>query len=106
MEDPKDMSRKTRLEVDLRDPRHAKIVSKNTAYLYAMRPLHETERAPELKFLSLYDFFRFWRIELAAYALSDADIEWEDTDACHAKLTEKGWNKIAKSRYGSNGAAA
>ena len=56
LEDPKDMSRTTRLEVDLRDPRHAKIVSKNTAYLYAMRPLHETERAPELKFLSLYDF--------------------------------------------------
>ena len=50
-------SRKTRLEVDLRDPRHAKIVTKHMAYLYAVRPLNETVRAPELKFFSLYEFF-------------------------------------------------
>ena len=56
MEYAKDINRKTRLEIDERDPRNVKIISKNMAYLYAMRPLDETERAPELKFLSLYEF--------------------------------------------------
>ena len=58
-EDLKDTSRKTRLEVDLRDPRHAKIVTNNMAYLCAVRPLNETLRAPESKFLSLYELFRY-----------------------------------------------
>ena len=57
MEYAKDINRKTRLEIIERDPRNVNIISKNMAYLYAMRPLDETERAPELKFLSLYEFF-------------------------------------------------
>ena len=47
-------------------------------------------------------FSHYWTIELAAYPLSDADIKWEDTDGCHAKLTVTGWEKIAKRKYGSN----
>ena len=63
----------TRMEYDERDKRNIKIVSKSAAYLYAFRPMQDT-RFPELPYLSLYEFFRYWRIELAAYVVSDEEI--------------------------------
>ena len=48
--------KEVQIEFDHRDFRNIKVVTKNAAFLYGMRPLNETERAPELKYLSLYDF--------------------------------------------------
>jgi hypothetical protein len=77
---------KIRMEYDDRDKRNIRIVSKNSAYLYAFRPLQDS-RAAELPYLSLYEFFRYWRIELAAYVVSDKDIGNEEDECYHARLT-------------------
>ena len=61
--------------------------------MYASRPLTD-ERAPELPYLSLYEFFRYWRIELAAYVVSDKDIHNEQDECYHAKLTMSGVKKV------------
>ena len=53
------------LEADRRNRRRPRIVSKNPAFLYGMRPL-DSKLAPEMRYLSLYEFFRYWRIEQAA----------------------------------------
>ena len=47
-------------------------------------------------------FTRYWRFELAAYVLSDAEMDEEDGDCYHAKLTEAGWKKIAQRKYGKH----
>ena len=65
---------------------------------YAFRPLNDP-RAPELAYLSLYEFFRYWRIELAAYVVSDKDLEREDEDCFHARLTCEGWRKVSIRKY-------
>ena len=89
---------KIRMEYDDRDKSNIRIVSKNAAYLYAFRPMQDT-RFPELPYLSLYEFFRYWRIELAAYVVSDKEIGNEE-DACyHARLTESGCEKVAARKY-------
>ena len=75
--DRQNETQKTRMEYDARDKRNIRIVSKNAAYLYAFRPMQDS-RFPELPYLSLYEFFRYWRIELAAYVVSDKDIGNEE----------------------------
>ena len=65
------------MEYDHRDKQNISMLTKNAAYMYAYRPLAD-ERAPELAYLSLYEFFRYWRIELAAYVTSDKDIQDEN----------------------------
>ena len=82
-------SNKVRMEFDDRDRFNTTIITKNAAYLYACRPL-TGKRAAELADLSLYVFFRYWRIELAAYVVSDKDLENENDDCYQAKLTLAG----------------
>ena len=84
---------KVRMEFDNRDTFNTTIITKNAAYLYAYRPLTD-ERAPELPYLSLYEFFRYWRIELAAYVVSDKDLDEENDECYQAKLTMSGLKKI------------
>ena len=48
----------------------------------------------ELLYLSLYDFFVYWRIELAAYAISIDDLSKEQDGSLHATLTNTGLQKI------------
>ena len=96
--DCKNETNKIRMEYDDRDKSNIRIVFKDAAYLYAFRPMQET-RFPEHPYLSLYEFFRYWRIELTAYVLSDKDIRNEE-DACyHARLTESGCEKVAARKY-------
>ena len=92
--DGKRESRKVQMEYDSRDISNIKIETKNPAYLYAFRPLHD-RRAPELPYLSLFEFFRYWHIELAAYIVSDKEIEHEETDRYHTRLISAGWKKVA-----------
>ena len=99
--DRQNETQKIRMEYDERDKRNIKIVSKNAAYLYAFRPM-QNSRFPELPYLSLYEFFRYWRIELAAYVVSDKEIENEETACYHARLTLAGWKKVAARKDGTN----
>ena len=55
------------LERDGRRVRKPRVVSKNPAFLYAMRPL-DSPWAPGLKYLSVYEFFRYWRIEMTRFS--------------------------------------
>ena len=91
-------AQKTRMEFDDRDKRNIRIVSKNAAYLYAFRPMQDT-RFPELPYLSLYEFFRYWRIELAAYVVSDKEIGNEENACYQARLTVAGCEKVAARKY-------
>ena len=85
---------KIRMEFDNRDNYNTTIITKNAAYLYAYRPLTD-ERAPELPYLSLYEFFRYWRIELAAYVTSDKDIQDENTSRVNSvECPEEGWLQV------------
>ena len=47
-----------------------------------------------MPYLSLYEFFRYWRIELAAYVVSDKDIHNEQDECYQAKLTMSGVKKV------------
>ena len=58
-----------------------------------MRPMQDS-RFPELPYLSSYEFFRYWRIELAVYVVSDKEIENEETACYHARLTLAGTKKV------------
>ena len=96
--DGKSEPNKILMEYDDRDKSNIRIVTKNAAYLYAFRPTQDT-RFPELAYLSLYEFFRYFRIELAAYVISDKDIGNEE-DACyHARLTVSGCAKVEARKY-------
>ena len=99
--DSQNETQKTRMEFDDRDKRNIRIVSKNAAYLYAFRPMQDT-RFPDLPYLSLYEFFRYWRIELAAYVVSDKEIGNEANACYHARLTLAGCKKVAARKYGKN----
>ena len=89
------------MEYDDRDVKNIRIVAKSSAYVYGCRPLNDA-RAPELAYLSLYDFFRYWRIELAAYVISDAELAREEDECYHARLTVEGCKKIYARKNGSN----
>merc|ERR1712020_672442 len=86
------------MEFDNRDASNTTIITKNAAYLYASRPLRD-ERAPGLAYLSLYELFRYWRIELAAYVVSDKDLKQEEEDCYQARLTYEGCGKVAARKY-------
>ena len=90
-----------RMEYDDRDVENIRIVAKSSAYLYGFRPLNDV-RAPELAYLSLYEFFRYWRIELAAYVISDGELANEQDECYHARLTLEGCKKLSARKYGNN----
>ena len=48
-------SNRVHMEYDHRDKHNISMLTKNAAYMYAYRPLAD-KRAPELAYLSLYDF--------------------------------------------------
>ena len=58
-------------------------------YLYGMRPMDEPG-APELPYLSLYEFLRYWRVELAAFPRSVGELSAAGSDEYHAMLTAAG----------------
>ena len=45
--------------------------------------------------------FRYWRIELAAYVVSDKDIGDEENSCYQARLTVAGCEKVAERKYPS-----
>ena len=51
-----------------------RLVSKSPVLLCGMRPVDETG-ALELAYLSLYEFMRYWRVELAAFPRSERERE-------------------------------
>eukprot|EP00973_Karenia_brevis_P062624 8707067-Karenia_brevis.AAC.1 len=67
-----------RVEMNNRNKQGITVASKNLVFLYAMRPL-TASKAPELPFLSLYEFLRYWRVEPPAFALTEDEIseEWK-----------------------------
>ena len=70
-----------------------RIVSKSPVYLYGMRLVDEPG-APDLAFLSLYEFLRYWRVELAAYPRSEWDLPAAASDEYQATLTPSGIQKV------------
>ena len=99
------VDRKAKLELNFKDPRAVRVTLKNSAFLYAMRPLNHA-RGEDLKFYSAYEFWRYWRIENPAYPLNahEAETECKMTDnrghangqKCHAWLTKEGYAKMMK----------
>ena len=53
-----------------------RVVSKSPVFSCGMRPVDEPG-APELAYLSLYEFMRYWRVELAASPRSERERERE-----------------------------
>ena len=78
------------LEADKREGvKKVRIVSKSPVFLYGMRPVDEPG-ARELAYLSLYEFMRYWRVELAAFPRSERELSEAASDAYQATLTETG----------------
>ena len=73
--------------------RKVRIVSKSPVFMYGMRPVDEPG-APELAYLSLYEFMRYWRVELAAFPRSERELSEAASDAYQATLTETGLRKV------------
>ena len=86
------------MEYDHRDHNNVKIVSNNGVFLYALRPMDHPGGA-ELAYLSLYELFSYWRIELGAYVISDGELPDENLDIYHARLTFSGIQKVAERIY-------
>eukprot|EP00973_Karenia_brevis_P083864 11637158-Karenia_brevis.AAC.1 len=89
-----------RLELTTRNKRGITVLSKNFVFLYAMRPL-TSEAAPELSFLSLYEFLRYWRVEPPVYALTEDEACQDWKSQYQAKLTEAGVKKVTQSANGT-----
>ena len=73
--------------------------SKNTAFLYTVRPLERKGKCTELKYLSLCEFLRYWRIELVTYPLTPTDILHMDNEEFHATPTVEGCAKLHTRTY-------
>ena len=58
-----------------------------------MRPVDEPG-APDLEFLSLYEFLRYWRVELAAFPRSEAEMSAGVSNEYQAMLTPSGVDKV------------
>ena len=58
-----------------------------------MRPVDEPG-APDLEFLSLYEFLRYWRVELAAFPRSEAEMSTAVSNEYQAVLTPSGVEKV------------
>lgn len=54
----------------------------------------QDKRFPELSYLSLYEFFRYWRFGLATYMRSMNEWGNEDHDCYHARSTMAGTDKV------------
>ena len=76
-----------------------RVVSKSPVYLYGMRPVDEPG-APDLAWLSLYEFLRYWRVELAAYPRSEWEFGAAASDEYQATLTPSGVQKVRESGRG------
>eukprot|EP00959_Pyramimonas_sp_CCMP1952_P020480 432188-Pyramimonas_sp.AAC.2 len=81
------------LEADKREGlEKVRIVSKSPVYLYGMRPIDEPG-APDLAWLSPYEFPRYWRVGLAACPRSEWGLGAAARDECQATLTPSGAQK-------------
>eukprot|EP00973_Karenia_brevis_P075924 10548685-Karenia_brevis.AAC.1 len=54
----------------------------------------DSKFAPELPFLSLYEFMRYWRVEPPAFVTDVGDLQDEETHTYQATLTLSGLKKI------------
>ncbi len=88
----------SRIEVDLRDPACKRVVAKNEATMYALRPA-----GSEVWYLSAYDFFMDWSFELVRYPCTRSML-WEEEQEphkFHAELTAAGMQKLKQRQEGS-----
>ena len=84
------------LEADKRKmegSKNIRIVSKSPVYLYGMRPV-DKPGAPDLEFLSLCEFLRYWRVELAAFPRSEAEMSAAVSNEYQAVLTSSGIEQV------------
>eukprot|EP00959_Pyramimonas_sp_CCMP1952_P040887 855078-Pyramimonas_sp.AAC.1 len=58
-----------------------------------MRPV-DAPGAPDLAHLSLYEFLRYWRIELAAFPRTGAEVAAAASNDYQAQLTQSGIQKV------------
>eukprot|EP00973_Karenia_brevis_P088586 12282579-Karenia_brevis.AAC.1 len=82
-----------RMEFTYKPTGHSSITTKNLVFLYCMRPMN-SKYAPELPFLSLYEFLRYWRVEPPAFVSDVGELEHEDSISYQAILSLSGVKKL------------
>ena len=82
-----------RIEVDHRDPQHKATVDSDAAYLYLLRP-----PASQVWYLSAYEFFMYWTLELIRYPCTPvmAEDAVATPEEYQGELTEEGQRKLRR----------